>query len=187
MRKFILLILTCEVLFSVPNMKDTIVSKALEVQHKLHDVISKNVKSKISQDGIYTAAEFCAKESYKKIEELNKTLDANISVKRVSLKNRNPNSYPQDDEKKILEALELIEKSNAYLPSEIVQLNEEGEYKVYFPSTMSSKNCKSCHGAKEGVNKEVYELFKSKYPQDKAFDFGSGEVRGAVIVTVKQK
>lgn len=187
MKSLLLILLVCEAILANVTVKDSIIQEATAVYHKFHEMMSKNVKSKISQEGIYKAAEFCANESYKKIEEFNTTLAHNVSIKRVSLKNRNPNSYPQDDEKKILEAFDLIEKSDAYLPSEIVQMNEQGDYKIYFPSTMSSKSCKSCHGAKKGVNEEVYELFKSKYPNDKAFDFVSGQVRGAVVITVKQK
>lgn len=187
MKALLLALFICEAVVANVTVKDSIIQEATAVYHKFHEMLSQKVKSQISQGGIYKGAEFCANESFENIKEFNKTLADNVSLKRVSLKNRNPNSYPQDDERKILEAFDLIEKSNAYLPSEIVQMNEEGDYKIYFPSTMSSKSCKSCHGAKKGVNEKVYELFKSKYPNDKAFDFVSGQVRGAVIITVKQK
>ena len=187
MKKILLTLLLCEFLFANESAKDLAVKEACNALHKLHEMMSTNVKTRISDKGIYAGAKFCVNESYSKIEELSKSLGENISLKRVSLKNRNPKSYPLEDEVKILEAFELIEKSNAYLPSEIVQLNSDGEYKIYFPSTMSNKSCKSCHGAQKGVDIQVQELIKSKYPNDKAIDFVSGQVRGAVIVTVKQK
>lgn len=187
MKKLLLTLLLCEMLFAIESAKDLAVKEALDASHKLHEMMSENVKNKIANQGIYAGAEFCVNESYAKIEELNKSLGDNITIKRVSLQNRNPKSYPLEDEVKILEAFDLIEKSSAYLPSEIVQLNSDGEYKIYFPSTMSNKSCKSCHGANKGVDIKVQELIKSKYPNDKAIDFVSGQVRGAVIVTVKPK
>lgn len=160
---------------------------AFHASNKLHEMMSANIKPKIEKGEILAGTQFCANESFSKIEELNKTLGDSISIKRISLNNRNPNSYPFEDEKKILEAFDLLEKSNSFLPKEITQLTSDGNYKVYIPSTMSSKSCKSCHGDKNKTNEEVRKFLQEKYPNDKAFGFSSGQVRGAVVVTVKIK
>ncbi len=160
---------------------------AFEASHKLHEMMSSNLKSTIKEKGLVAGVQFCLNDSLFKIKELNKTLGDSVSLKRISLRNRNPNSYPQDDEKKILEAFDLIEKSNSFLPKEITQLLEDGSYKVYMPVTMSNKSCQSCHGDKEKFDTEVKSLIQKKYPNDNAFGFLSGQVRGAVVVTVKIK
>jgi hypothetical protein len=160
-------------------------TKAVEAVHRLHAIIKSNVKPRIKKEGVLSAAQFCANESFEKIKQLSDELAPDISIKRISLLNRNPDAYPLESEEGILKALELIEKSDAYLPEEIVQMVDETTYKVYFPSTMSSRNCKKCHGPASNIDPGVQKFFKTKYPQDKAIGFKSGQVRGAVVVTVK--
>jgi hypothetical protein len=159
--------------------------KANHALHELHSMIRGNMKAEKQKGDILSTAQFCANKSYANIEELNQELEEGISIKRVSLANRNPKSYPEEDEKKVLEAFTLLADSLSYLPHEIVQLKEDGVYKIYFPSVMSSKNCKACHGVQDQTNLEVQQFMKKRYPNDKAFGFKTGQVRGAVIVTVK--
>ncbi|MCK9161534.1 MAG: DUF3365 domain-containing protein [Arcobacteraceae bacterium] len=187
MKKVIFTLLFIQFLFAASNAKDEAIATATDARHKLHDAIASKVNEKVLNSGLYDAAVFCVNDSYNNTKKLDESLGDNVSIKRVSLGNRNPNSYPQDDEKKILEAFALIESSSAYLPDQIVQVTDKGDYKVYFPATMSNKNCKLCHGVEANINKEVHSLFKEKYPNDKAYGFSSGEVRGAVVITIKHK
>ena len=188
MKKSLILLCLCIMLLAddaVLIPKEIALQKAKHAVHKLHTLLSSTVKTKYRQEGPLSAAKFCALESYSKIKEMNKKLGSNISIKRVSFFNRNPNAYPQKDEVNILKAFDLIERSAAYMPKEIVQAMGYDTYKVYFPATMSSKTCKKCHGEKSIVNPKIQKLFEDNYPYDKAYGFKSGEVRGAVVVTVK--
>jgi hypothetical protein len=161
--------------------------KAKHAVHELHTIMKQNVKSKFKEGGIEAAAKFCADESYEKIKELDKKLGKDISIKRVSLFNRNPESYPEKSEKSIVKAFTMIARSDAHLPKQIVQVVDYTTYKVYSPAVMASRNCKLCHGKKNKVDPKVQQLFEEKYPNDNAYGFGSGEVRGAIVVTVKVK
>jgi|GEM_PF-412120 len=188
MKKIFILLCLCTILLADDAMvipKDIALQKAKNAVHKLHSILSSNVKAKYQQEGALSAAKFCAFESYSKIKEINEELGNKVSIKRVSFFNRNPSSFPQKDEVNILKAFDLIERSDAYMPKEIIQMVGYDIYKVYFPATMSSKTCKKCHAEKTMVNPKVQKIFEEKYPYDKAYGFKSGEVRGAVIVTVK--
>jgi len=160
--------------------------KAKHVAHELQVKIKGDVAKKIRNDGVLSAVKFCIDESYQLTQDLNKELGNDISIKRVSLLNRNPKSFPQKDEEMILKAFDLLEKSNVLLQTQIVQPTEDGGYKVYLPSIMSGKNCKLCHGVKENIDSKVLSVIENKYPNDKAFGFTSGQVRGAIIVEIKQ-
>ncbi|MGE4457349.1 MAG: DUF3365 domain-containing protein [Arcobacteraceae bacterium] len=189
MKKILLLSLLSFSLFAQQSADETPYNIALEkanhALHELHSMIRGNMQAEKQKGGILSTARFCANKSYANIEELNKEFEEGISIKRVSLANRNPKSYPEEDEKKVLEAFTLLADSLSYLPHEIVQLKEDGVYKIYFPSVMSSKNCKACHGLANQTNLEVQQFMKKRYPNDKAFGFKTGQIRGAVIVTVK--
>ena len=190
MKKILLFLVFCSIALSandsnkIPYMNAKI--KAKHIVHDFHTMMRTAVKRNFENGGILQAAKFCANKSSKLIKQFDNNLESGISIKRISLKNRNKDAYPQKDEIKILEAFDLLEKTSVYLP-EIVQLNKENVYKVYFPATMSKKSCKQCHGLQQNMNKKVLSFFKNKYPNDKAFGFKGGEVRGAVVVTVELK
>lgn len=152
--------------------------------HELHVMMKKNIMEQMSNGGVIKAAKFCANDSYKAIQNLSEQLGQNVQIKRVSLRNRNILSYPSDDEIGIIKAFALIERSNAFIPKTIIQMKDENKYKVYFPSTMSSKNCKLCHGKSNEISEEVKVFLREKYPDDKAIEFVAGEVRGAVVVEI---
>jgi hypothetical protein len=165
--------------------KDQAVERAEEAAHRFHKMMKSHVKSRFKESGMISAARFCAEESHREIEKLNRELGPDISLKRISLENRNPDAYPLDSEADIIRAFELMESSNAYLPEQIVQMIDETTYKVYLPATMSSKNCKKCHGKEEEMDPEVRKYVQEHYPKDRATGFRSGQVRGAVVVTVR--
>ncbi|MCK5110536.1 MAG: DUF3365 domain-containing protein [Arcobacteraceae bacterium] len=160
--------------------------KASHVAHNFHKLMKSNAQQKFKEGGTLLAAQFCTDNAVKLTKEFNNKLEKGISLKRISLKNRNSNSYPKEDEINILKALDLLEKSSVYLPK-IIQMVDKDIFKVYFPATMSGKSCKKCHGLKKDIDLKVLKLFKDKYPKDKAMNFKSGQVRGAVVVTVKIK
>jgi hypothetical protein len=188
MRKTLLFFYLCAALgasevASIP--KNKAIKEAKKAAGELHHMMKSHVKPKLKEKGVYAAVKFCAEESYGRIKELDRKLGEAVSIKRVSLKNRNPDSYPDQSEISIVKAFDLIESSDAYLPAQIVQMVEEGTYKVYFPSAMSSRTCKACHGPKKNMDPKARKFLESKYPHDKAYGFRSGQIRGAVIVTVK--
>jgi len=154
---------------------------------KLNTMLKTKIKDAKRKGGVRAIADFCINNSVEAIEKLDKELGDNIKIKRVSLKNRNPKAYPEENEIKILKAFELIQKSDAYLPKSIVQVIDEKTYKVYSPIVMKSRTCKKCHGPEKTIKKELKELFAKKYPNDKAYGYKSGEIRGAIVVTIMEK
>jgi hypothetical protein len=144
-----------------------------------------NLKPEIKAGGFLAGATYCAEKSRAKIAELNDALGPELSVKRISLANRNLDAFPSKEEADIVRALDLIETSDAYLPEAIVQMVDESTYKVYLPATMSRRNCKKCHGKSEEMDPKARAYIREHYPKDKATGFRSGQVRGAVVVTVR--
>lgn len=164
--------------------KDRAKEQAKTAVHALHTMMKSNVKKRLKEGGVLSAAKFCGEESYGMIRALSEELGPELSIKRVSLLNRNPKSFPNENERGIVRAFDLMEQGDAYLPDAIVQLVDASTYKVYIPSTMSSRNCKKCHGSEKEIDPQVREYLNTRFPDDKAVGFRSGQVRGAVVVTV---
>lgn len=159
----------------------------VETSESLNSILKQKLKDAKRETDMKGMMKFCIKDSMKTIEEFNKTLASNISIKRVSLNSRNDKSKAEDDEKKILEAFELIQKSDAYLPEKVVQISSDDLYKVYVPIQMKSRECKKCHGLENKVDDESKKRFFEVYKNKNGLGYKSGDVRGAYVVNISKK
>lgn len=106
-------------------------------------------------------------------------------VRRVSQGYRNPKDKPDKYELTKLRAFDQFnhEKQLAAEYSEVV--TEKGKrYLRYMKPLIASAMCLQCHGEKEKVAASVRQIIAEKYPQDKAFGYHEGDVRGAISVKI---
>jgi hypothetical protein len=153
-----------------------------ELHHRLQNEISK-----YSEKGIVDTTNFCLHNAQSITRNYNRELGDGINIKRISLKNRNDLNKATSDEAPILEALELLSRSNAYLPEQIIQINKEGNYKYYHPIMLTKRGCMACHGQSTNITEEVRTLIAKNYPNDKAICYNKGDFRGAFVVEISQK
>ncbi|MBI5237191.1 MAG: DUF3365 domain-containing protein [Deltaproteobacteria bacterium] len=100
-----------------------------------------------------------------------------LVIRHASMKNRNPKNAPSPDE------LELIEKfrQNRKLPDVWDNTVRDGKkYLRYTRPIYVEGACLACHGKKD----ERPEFIVDKYPDDKAFDFSVGDLRGIISVLI---
>ena len=112
-------------------------------------------------------------------------LSRGVFIKRVSLKNRNENNYPDDFEKNVLIKFQLIEKSNELNnQTEYAEITTEDgiKYLRYLKPIVLQAECLNCHGSESEVMPEVFDLIAQKYPNDKAIGYKMGDLRGAVSI-----
>ncbi|WP_456323857.1 Tll0287-like domain-containing protein [Hydrogenimonas sp.] len=166
--------------------EDYSVKQVEKVGGKIAKKIQKTLKHKLKKakkrGGLEAMAKYCAEESLKDIDAIRRKYGKELSVKRVSLRPRNPKNAPKKDEEKILEALDYLVKANAFLPKTIVQAHEDGSYKLYAPITLNSRTCKKCHGDRAAVDPKIVKYFASKYPDGKGYGYHTGDLRGAIVV-----
>jgi len=108
-----------------------------------------------------------------------------IYIKRVSLKNRNSNNYPDDFEKRNLNQFELQHQNNEInSETEYAEIVYEGDYKYlrYLKPIIIQAECLNCHGNKADIMPEVQNLIAQNYPNDKAIGYKTGDLRGAVSI-----
>lgn len=107
------------------------------------------------------------------------------SVRRVSLRNRNPRAVPDAWERAALEDFDrraAAGESPATLEkAELVQDNGVG-VRRYMRALPVQQLCLQCHGANEQLKPAVVERLRALYPDDKATGYTVGQIRGAMTI-----
>ena len=150
----------------------------------LLQTLGKNMKKNMKAGGPMKALDFCSQEAYTLTQKVNKTLPKGVNVKRISMKYRNPANKPEADEAVVLEALKQLKSANVVLPKQIVQKVDGNTYKYYKPLVIHKKVCLKCHGDITDV--ELRRAIEARYPIDKATHYKMGDLRGAIVVTIKK-
>ena len=112
-------------------------------------------------------------------------VERGIYIKRVSLKNRNPNNFPDDFEKRILNQFEQLHQNNELNnETEFVEIVTEGDYNYlrYMKPIIVQAECLICHGSRTDIMPDVKNLIAQNYPGDKAIGYKMGDLRGAVSI-----
>ncbi|MCJ7766655.1 MAG: DUF3365 domain-containing protein, partial [Thiovulaceae bacterium] len=97
----------------------------------------------------------------------------------------NPANRAQGEERVILQSLENLQQSGVVLPEYLVERVDKESYKYYKPLIINKQICLKCHGDISGDQK-LSQFFEKSYPHDKARGYKFGDLRGAVVVTIKK-
>jgi ribosomal protein L10 len=108
------------------------------------------------------------------------------TVRRTSLKTRNPDNAPDSWEEKALTDFSDAMKNEGADPkklqrAEITEVNGKKVFRFMKAIPTSAKPCLGCHGAE--IKGEVKEKLAELYPKDKATGFKEGDLRGAFTLT----
>ncbi len=137
--------------------------------------------NQIQTNGVVNAVSVCSDTA--QVLTNNYGIKKGVYIKRVSLKNRNENNYPDDFEKKILNKFGLHKQNNELNDkTEHFEIVNEGEftYLRYLKPILIQAECLNCHGGANDMMPEVKELIAKTYPNDKAVGYNIGDLRGAV-------
>jgi hypothetical protein len=185
---FILLVFLLAGLFYSCTDKKTEVSPAqTEGMRTVAAEFMKDLKSvlisQIQTNGLLKAVSVCSDTA--QILTNNFGLKKGVFIRRVSFKNRNPNNFPDDFEKRILNKFELLKQNNELDDkTEHSEIVKDGEIKSlrYLKPILVQSECLNCHGKENEIPSEVKELITQKYSKDKAVGYSIGDLRGAVSV-----
>jgi hypothetical protein len=111
------------------------------------------------------------------------------AIKRVSLRNRNPNAVPDAWERTALEDFDrraAAGESPATLEKwEVVASNGRSEYR-YMKALPVQPLCINCHGPAEQLSPAVKQQLQTHYPQDLGTGYAVGQIRGAMTIRKPQ-
>jgi hypothetical protein len=107
------------------------------------------------------------------------------SIRRVSLRQRNPKAVPDAWERAALEDFDrraAAGESPATL--EKAELVDEGGQKVqrYLRALPTQPLCLACHGDAASLSPAVSARLKELYPEDRAVGYAVGQIRGAMTI-----
>jgi hypothetical protein len=152
---------------------------AAKMPPKLLDVLNAEIK----KGGHAEAMNVCREKAPQMAKNLSE--QTGWSVRRVSLKNRNPKAVPDTWERNVLEEFDRRaaagEKPTSLEKGELVT---DGTTKVYrYMKALPTQDlCLDCHGTSDRLSAEVKARLKDLYPEDKATGYGPAEIRGAITL-----
>ena len=144
----------------------------------------KNLKNRLQialkEGNIVAAIKICSSEA-QDLTILNNT--EKTTIKRISLKYRNPANKPNKKEELILKSFEeRLQAGEGF--KDLVFKQTTTNYKektlTYIKAIPTKEVCLNCHG--KNINSKVLKQININYPNDKAIGFSLGEIRGAFAV-----
>ena len=154
-------------------------SIASEIPPKLLAVL----QEEITKDGPENAMAVCRDKAPQMAKAASEKTGWNI--RRVSLKNRNPNATPDAWEKAALEEFEQRQAAGQ-APSTLEkgELITEGTVPTYryIKALPTQTLCLSCHGSPDNFSPSFKAKLHALYPHDKATGYAPGQIRGAITL-----
>jgi hypothetical protein len=139
------------------------------------------LQASLREGGPTAAIAICRDQAPKLASEV--STEKACTVRRTSLKARNPKNAPDAWERKVLESFATLAsqgKSPAGVEFSVV-VREGGQPVLrYMRGIAVGAPCLTCHG--RALTPEVSAAIQSAYPEDRATGYGDGDLRGAFSV-----
>jgi len=142
----------------------------------------------LAADGPVGAIHICADSAQLVGERIQK--QRSLSIRRVSQKWRNPRDIPDSFETARLLKLSALRTTGALTDTlEIFEVVMEDSVRVfrYMKPILVGELCLSCHGERATMKELVNDAIRVRYPNDKAFGYKAGDLRGAVSVRIRMQ
>ena len=146
-----------------------------EIVLSASEKLSGTLMSKMKEGGALEAIGFCHQSALPITKKMAAYHD--VELKRTSLKIRNPENLPNEEELKVLHYYEdKLSEGKELNP--LVSLDLSGR-PHYFAPIRVQKKCLMCHGTpKQEVLPVIDSILGIKYPEDLAIGYREGDLRG---------
>ncbi|MCB1647435.1 MAG: DUF3365 domain-containing protein [Pseudomonadales bacterium] len=160
---------------TAPADPDVLANEAGKIASAFASRLKPRLQAAMVKGGPAYAIEVCSTEAPSIAQQL--SAETGWSVKRVSLRHRNPNARPDSFEKEVLQSFD--QRHEAGEPAATISHTEVVSGKLRFLKAQGVEPlCLTCHGQQlpESVARRLSDL----YPEDTARGYQAGEVRGAI-------
>jgi hypothetical protein len=110
-----------------------------------------------------------------------------VAIRRVSERWRNPAHIPDPYEKEVLRAFASLRSQGTLTEATehfAILRDEARPVARYSRSIIVQGMCLSCHGPDSSLSPGLRDLLRQRYPDDHAIGYATGDLRGAVSVTI---
>ena len=146
--------------------------------------LKQELKSAIQTNGPAAAIQTCKTQAPKLTTKVNNS--SPLTIKRTSLKIRNPANTPDAWEQQVLmdfeQQLAQGVAVDQLVVTEVVENESKKSYR-HMRAIATQPVCLVCHGEQKILSPEVKSMLQNEYPNDRATGFNVGELRGAFSVT----
>lgn len=156
-----------------------IIEKGKEITSSTFLALSSELQSAMKSGGIDHALAYCNTNALDITDSLSNIYNA--SIKRTSFKYRNPKNAPTDQEKEMLGHFEKVKKEGGLMSPQVIS---KKNINTFYSPIIVQDMCLKCHGPKDEIAN--YQAIKNLYPDDMAFDYKQGDLRGIWSVEFKQ-
>ncbi len=161
--------------FNSASFQKTYLEKGRKISEQSFTVLKTQLMNSIRMGGIEGALKYCSSEAIPLTDSLSKVFES--SIKRTSLKWRNPNNQPTEMERAILEYFGSRHARGVMINDSLIGLQDD--IVLYVKPIFVQEMCQNCHGTVGGsITESNYDIIKKLYPDDKAVDYKSGDLRG---------
>lgn len=163
------------------------VAEARQVATSVPPRLASVLGAEIERSGPAGAIAVCRDEAPKLARAASQ--ESGWSVRRVSLRQRNPKAVPDEWERAALEDFDRRaaagDKPASLERAEVVQ--QQGRPVMrYMRALPVVELCTQCHGTPERLSSAVRERLAELYPQDAATGYSIGQIRGAMTISKPQ-
>lgn len=105
-----------------------------------------------------------------------------VSIRRTTLKPRNPANVPDDRDREVLEAMAAAAKESEGPPEPVIEWTEDVAH--FYRPLMIQEVCLKCHGEPDSFSPELTQALDERYPTDQGTGYGLGDFRGVIRVDI---
>jgi len=190
--KFIQIFLVLFLLITMISNSETVETNNSVILNEAKNLLketAKQYKNTLIQGLQYNNLEKALKYCNKEVEQLvSKDNEKGFTIKRVSLRPRNNNNYPNIYEKEILEKfnkLSLEDNKDLVLEHSEIIKDENNNKFVYVKAIRIKEVCLNCHGS--NISSDLKKEIQKLYPDDKAINYKLNDIRGAFVMYLNIK
>ncbi len=170
--------------FLTQGIPEKIVKKGTEASGKLLMTLKTQLMAAMQQNGLQGALSFCSANARKLTDDVNLSYLGTLSIKRTSLKYRNPLDKPDQFEETALHLMQKMIAGGGTTSDHLIQkITENGNVKYrYYKPLLISSTCLGCHGDEKKMKPEILRFIRKTYPAGTATGYVKGQLRGVIRV-----
>ena len=174
---------TVEIVELTPEESSVYLAKGQSIAKATFEALSGNLKKALEESGVKEASEYCNIVAMPLTDSLSTLHQA--SIKRTSLKLRNPENKPGETELAILEEYRKKAEAGSEMGPMVKAISAD-EVAFYAPIKTQTL-CLTCHGVLGAeLTQENYAVLSELYPEDQATGYKDNEWRGIWSISFKK-